>query len=81
MKQPDVPPIPLRTHPPPFTPPQVVQDTGEQGTAGRMGALLGQFNVATFRTSEDDAAFWNRLIPEHERPKEADPGLVRALIN
>jgi hypothetical protein len=30
---------------------QVVQDTGE-AQGGRMGDLLGQFNVATFKTSE-----------------------------
>lgn len=32
--------------------------------------LLNAFNVATFKTSEDDAAFWNRLIPDAEKPKE-----------
>lgn len=33
-------------------PPQVVQDTGLPQGTGRMGDLLGQFNVATFKTSE-----------------------------
>ena len=32
--------------------------------------LLNAFNVATFKTSEDDAAFWNRLIPDVEKPSE-----------
>ena len=31
--------------------------------------LLSAFNVATFKQDEDDAAFWNRLIPVAERPK------------
>lgn len=33
--------------------------------------LLNAFNVATFKTGEDDAAFWDRLIPQDARPKEA----------
>lgn len=45
---------------------QVVHD-GEQPTDGN--ELLNSFNVATFRAEEDDAAFWNRLIPVTERPK------------
>ncbi|KAL4434102.1 hypothetical protein ABPG75_000543 [Micractinium tetrahymenae] len=49
---------------------EVVEDKGETQQAGRMGDLLGQFNVATFKTNEDDAAFWNRLIPEDQRPKQ-----------
>ena len=50
---------------------QVVHDarSGQgAGAGGQMGDLLGAFNVATFKTSdEDDAAFWSRLIPEDER--------------
>ncbi|KAL4856079.1 Protein CHROMATIN REMODELING 5 [Chlorella vulgaris] len=61
---------------------EVVQDTGLPQGTGRMGDLLGQFNVATFKTNEDDAAFWNRLIPEDQRPKEQpeviDTGGVRS---
>lgn len=38
-------------HPAPATE-QVVEDKGETQQAGRMGDLLGQFNVATFKTSE-----------------------------
>ncbi|PRW57711.1 CHROMATIN REMODELING 5 isoform A [Chlorella sorokiniana] len=51
---------------------ELVHDTGEaHGQApGRMGELLGQFSVATFKTNEDDAAFWSRLIPEDQRPKQ-----------
>ncbi|PSC73016.1 CHROMATIN REMODELING 5 [Micractinium conductrix] len=49
---------------------EVVEDTGEVQPAGRMGGLLGAFNVATFKTNDDDAAFWNRLIPEDQRPKQ-----------
>ena len=46
---------------------QVVHD-GEQPTDG--SELLNSFNVATFKADEDDAAFWNRLIPVTERPKD-----------
>lgn len=48
---------------------QVVQD-GDKPTEG--DELLSSFNVATFKQDEDDAAFWNRLIPVTERPK-AEP--------
>lgn len=123
-------PIPSHHHHPAPATEQVVEDKGETQQAGRMGDLLGQFNVATFKTSElsgppggpdraaspqlsrgpfpsieqhgslsphlspppmlpphpadacprlfrsapaadeDDTAFWNRLIPEDQRPKE-----------
>lgn len=46
---------------------EVVHD-GEAPTDG--SELLNSFNVATFRADEDDAAFWNRLIPVTERPKD-----------
>lgn len=48
-------PAPTRPPPPPHTPPspQIIHDTGQpHGQApGRMGDLLGQFSVATFKTS------------------------------
>jgi hypothetical protein len=34
---------------------------------GAAADLLGSFNVATFNTAEDDATFWERLIPPEER--------------
>ena len=38
------------------------------------GELLNAFNVATFKNEEDDAVFWNRLIPTKERaPSEEEP--------
>ena len=52
---------------PPACPParlpawQVVQDTGEPIGTGRMGDLLGQFNVATFQTSGE----WGRRAGTH----------------
>ncbi len=48
---------------------QVVHDAvGEGRAGGQMDDLLGAFNVATFKTSEeDDEAFWSRLIPEEQR--------------
>lgn len=51
---------------------QVVHD-GDKPTEG--DELLSSFNVATFKQDEDDAAFWNRLIPVTERPK-AEPAKV-----
>ncbi len=32
--------------------------------------LLSAFNVATFKSAEDDKAFWNRLIPVDSREEE-----------
>lgn len=46
--------------------------------------LLSSFNVATFKADEDDAAFWNRLIPENLRPKnepeQSDIGIRTARL-
>eukprot|EP00955_Chlamydomonas_euryale_P108567 365860-Chlamydomonas_euryale.AAC.6 len=42
---------------------------GEGGDSGAGGQLLSSFNVATFKSDEDDAAFWNRLIPVDVRPE------------
>lgn len=33
--------------------------------------LLSAFNVATFKSAEDDKAFWNRLIPVDTRDTES----------
>ena len=33
-------------------------------------ALLNQFSVATFKTGEDDDAFWSRLIPAPDNQKD-----------
>ena len=41
----------------------MVQDTKGQ-VDQRNDELLSSFNVATFKSDEDDAAFWNRLIPQ-----------------
>ena len=46
----------------------MVHDGEQQPAEG--SELLNSFNVATFRAEEDDAAFWNRLIPVTERPKQ-----------
>lgn len=51
---------------------QVVQETDQKKEGDE---LLSAFNVATFKAEEDDAAFWNRLIPVSERPK-AEPDAV-----
>lgn len=45
---------------------QVVHDSDQKKEGDE---LLSAFNVATFKADEDDAAFWNRLIPVSERPK------------
>lgn len=37
------------------------------------GELLNAFNVATFKSEEDDAAFWNRLIPIEQQAEEEEP--------
>ena len=41
--------------------------------ADASGDLLNAFNVATFKNEEDDAAFWNRLIPTKERAPSEEP--------
>lgn len=41
---------------------------GSASDHGMAAELLGAFNVATFKNSEDDASFWARLIPEEARP-------------
>ncbi|KAK9828376.1 hypothetical protein WJX81_001254 [Elliptochloris bilobata] len=53
---------------------EVVSGTGQAAAAeaGAGGELLGAFNVATFAGEEDDAAFWNRLVPTDERPEDED---------
>ena len=38
--------------------------------AERNDELLSSFNVATFKSDEDDQAFWNRLIPVDQRAKD-----------
>lgn len=38
--------------------------------AERNDELLSSFNVATFKSDEDDQAFWNRLIPVDQRVKD-----------
>ena len=39
----------------------------EAAHADAGGELLNAFNVATFKSEEDDVAFWNRLIPVAEQ--------------
>lgn len=45
----------------------------DEGAGKNEGAdeLLSAFNVATFKSAEDDKAFWNRLIPADTRPDSA----------
>ncbi len=50
---------------------------GDKPTEG--DELLSSFNVATFKQDEDDAAFWNRLIPVTERPKSEPAKAVEEL--
>lgn len=52
---------------------------------GQASDLLSSFKVATFKGEEDDAAFWDRLIPENMRPQEkeevlTDPGIRTARL-
>lgn len=50
-----------------------------KGAEGGPGAeLLGAFNVATFQTSESDAEFWKRLIPESEAAEASQAAQVGA---
>ena len=51
---------------------QVVNET-DATHADAGGELLNAFNVATFKSEEDDAAFWNRLIPTKERAPSEEP--------
>ncbi|EIE23598.1 hypothetical protein COCSUDRAFT_47361 [Coccomyxa subellipsoidea C-169] len=52
---------------------EVVNET-DATHADAGGELLNAFNVATFKNEEDDAVFWNRLIPTKERaPSEEEP--------
>lgn len=46
-----------------------MQDTKAE-MAERNDELLSSFNVATFKSDEDDQAFWNRLIPVDHRAKD-----------
>jgi hypothetical protein len=39
--------------------------------------LLSAFNVATFKSAEDDKAFWNRLIPVDVQNTETGKQQVR----
>lgn len=55
---------------------QVVHDS-DQNKEG--DELLSAFNVATFKADEDDAAFWNRLIPVSERPKTEPEAAFQSL--
>lgn len=60
-------------------------DHKEEGGQGASD-LLSSFNVATFKADGDDAAFWDRLIPESMRPQErekeviSDPGIRTARL-
>lgn len=45
---------------------------------GGPGELLNSFNVATFKNEEDDASFWERLIPTSERPPPPEEVQARA---
>jgi chromodomain-helicase-DNA-binding protein 1 len=59
-----------------------VVETNEDAAPGGADDLLAQFNVATFKSEDNDAAFWDRLIPEHlradEKPVQNDEPGIRA---
>ena len=57
--------------------------TDAAGPAGAAPDLLSSFNVATFksRAEEDDVAFWDRLIPESQRPKAQPAVQVRFSVD
>ena len=62
-----------------------VVEQREEDVPGGPDDLLSSFNVATFKNDEDDAVFWNRLIPEHLRPKTEpvetnEPGIRAARL-
>jgi chromodomain-helicase-DNA-binding protein 1 len=63
-----------------------VVETNEDAAPGGADDLLAQFNVATFKSDDNDAAFWDRLIPEHLRPDEKaaiqndEPGIRAARL-
>ena len=61
-----------------------IEHTNEQGNRGA-DDLLSSFKVATFKSDEDDAAFWSRLIPEALRPEDkeqvqVEPGIRAARL-
>jgi hypothetical protein len=60
-----------------------VVQTDAAGPAGAAPDLLSSFNVATFksRAEEDDVAFWDRLIPESQRPKAQPAVQVRFSVD
>jgi hypothetical protein len=43
--------------------------------------LLSAFNVATFKSAEDDKAFWNRLIPVDVQNTETGKQQVQAIAH
>lgn len=47
----------------------IITQVVDEGAGKNEGAdeLLSAFNVATFKSAEDDKAFWNRLIPADTR--------------
>ncbi len=62
-----------------------IEHVNDQGTQGSASDLLSSFKVATFKGDDDDAAFWDRLIPENMRPQEkeevlTDPGIRQARL-
>jgi chromodomain-helicase-DNA-binding protein 1 len=62
-----------------------VVETNEDAAPGGADDLLAQFNVATFKSEDNDAAFWDRLIPEHLRPDDKpvqndEPGIRAARL-
>eukprot|EP00889_Picochlorum_renovo_P004459 jgi/Picre1/31489/NNA_006841.t1 len=49
-----------------------IEHATEGAGQGAASDLLSSFKVATFKSEEDDAAFWDRLIPENMRPKQEE---------
>ena len=55
----------------------MVDDKQAGSIEGGNNDLLNAFNVATFKGEDDDAAFWDRLIPAGTRtqPEDGTPEL------
>lgn len=51
------------------------EEIEHQTEGGGSDDLLSSFKVATFKQDEDDAAFWDRLIPDHERQDDRQQAL------
>ena len=59
---------------------QVVDSRAQEEAEKGKNDLLSAFNVATFKSDEDDATFWNRLItdggPARDEGADGDDDLM-----